>query len=524
VNNIPICNPVPNISVISDVYISPDLVKRKLDNLKPSSSKGPDGITPRFLKDFSNVLADPLSIIYNKSVSTGEVPVDWKLANVTPIFKKGSKSSPGNYRPVSLTSVPCKVLESIIKDNIVNHLLLNKLVRDSQHGFLKHKSCTTNLLEFMEKVTMMVDNGDPVDIIYLDFSKAFDKVPKFRLLEKMKAYGIQGKVLHWISDWLTGRKQRTVLNGSFSEWIEVLSGVPQGSVLGPLAFIIFINDLDDCTTRISIMNKFADDTKLGHLVLTDEDRIVLQSCLDSLVDWASTWCMEFNVAKCKVLHVGRDNNEFKYSMKELQLVKITQERDIGILINKNLKPSSQCAEAARRANAVLGQVSRAFLYRDRITFLKLYTQFVRCHLEFAVPVWSPWTVADIDILEKVQKRAVNLITGLVGKSYEEKLVELGIASLESRRKYFDLIQTYKILNGIDRVDKGIWFNTVGNDTQRITRSTAYHNNLVPQRVRTDVRKYFFSNRVVNTWNQLPLEVKESKSLNIFKTSLRQLIL
>ena len=135
-------------------------------------------------------------------------------------------------------------------------------------------------------------------------------------------------------------------------------------------------------------------------------------------------------------------------MKGLPLVEITQERDIGVLINKNLKPSSQCAEAARRANAVLGQVSRAFLYRDRITFLKLYTQFVRCHLEFSVPVWSTWSIADIDILEKVQKRAVNLITGLVGKSYEENLVELGILSLESRKTHFDLIQTYKILNGI----------------------------------------------------------------------------
>ena len=164
------------------------------------------------------------------------------------------------------------------------------------------------------------------------------------------------------------------------------------------------------------MNKFADDTKLGHQVLTEEDRIVLQSCLNSLVDWASTWCMEFNVAKCKVLHVGRDNKEFNYSMKGLPLVEITQERDIGVLINKKLKPSSQRAESARRANTVLGQVSKAFPYRNCITFLKLYTQFVRCHLKFAVPVWSPWSVADIDILEKVQKREVNLITGLTRRN------------------------------------------------------------------------------------------------------------
>ncbi len=241
VNIIPECQNLPFMSTINDVYFSENDVKQKISKLKTSSSKGPDNISTRFLKDFGDILSKPLANIFNKSMTTGQVPGDWKLANVTLIFKKGSKSNPENYRTVSLTLVPCKLMESIIRDNIVNHLLLNQLIKSSQHGFMKNKSCTTNLLEFLEKVTKMVDNGDPVDIIYLDFSKASEKVPKFRLLAKMKAHGIQGDVLRWISECLSGRRQRIVLNEGFSDRAEVISGVPQGSVLGPLAFIIFIN-------------------------------------------------------------------------------------------------------------------------------------------------------------------------------------------------------------------------------------------------------------------------------------------
>jgi len=174
--------------------------------------------------------------------------------------------------------------------------------------------------------------------------------------------------------------------------------------------------------------------------------------------------MEFNVKKCKVLHTGRNNNRFMYSMNGLPLEEIQEERDIGVVISNDLKPSKQCAEAARRASVVLGQVSRAFMYRDRITFLKLYTQYIRFQLEFAIPAWTPWTATDIEILEKVQRRAVNLISGLKGANYEE-LVELGILSLEKRRIRYDLIQTYKILSGIDKVDSSIWFRTVGLNAQ-----------------------------------------------------------
>ena len=167
---------------------------------------------------------------------------------------------------------------------------------------MSKKSVTTNLLEFLKKVTRNVDNGDPMDVIYLDFSKAFDKVSKLCLIEKIKAHSIVGKALNWIMNWLIDRHHCTVLNGFFSDWSAVESGVLQGSVLGPLASVVFINDLDDCANLKAVINKFADDAKLGHLVNSETDQDQLQYCLNKLLEWAETWCMEFNVNKCKVIN------------------------------------------------------------------------------------------------------------------------------------------------------------------------------------------------------------------------------
>ena len=236
------------------------------------------------------------------------MPSEWKTANVTPIHKKGSKSDPGNYRPVSLTCIPCKLQEACIKDAIMKHLLEAALINDSQHGFMSRRSCTTNLLQFLERVTSEVDMGRAMDVIYLDFSKAFDKVPHRRFIEKFRSLGIGGEVVQWIEEWLRGRKQRTVVNGEASDWSTVLSGVPQGSVLGPLAFIVFINDIDRCGNNlITLLSKFADDTKLGQVIYDQQEALALQSCLDNLEEWAEQWGMNFNVAKCKVMHTGRGN-------------------------------------------------------------------------------------------------------------------------------------------------------------------------------------------------------------------------
>ena len=403
-------------------------------------------------------------------------------------------------------------MESIVKDDIMAHLGRNRLIRDTQHGFRPGKSCTTNLLEFLEELTEAADKGISTDVIYLDFAKAFDKVPFERLISKVTAHGIGGQMRAWIKAWLNDRKQRVVINGQSSGWKQVLSGVPQGSVLGPVLFLLFINDLDSVASDKQSIKKFADDTKVSQQIRSEEDSEELQQCLDRLTKWALDWGMAFNVAKCHVMHIGRLNPRHDYYMAGAKLVETDSERDIGVTVTSNLKPAEQCRKAAQTASAVLGQILRAFHYRDRHTFISLYIQYVRPHLEFAVPAWAPWTVEDKDRLEKVQQRAVRAVSGLHGQSYEERLRELGLPTLEARRREMDMLQTYRIVNS--DCDSGKWFERA--DTRRATRAGGGKDNLLKKRSEHEFRRNFFSQRVRDEWNGLPDTVKEATSIHSFK--------
>jgi hypothetical protein len=430
--------------------------------------------------------------------------------------KKEIKIRQSNYRPVSLTSVPCKILESIIKDSLMKHLLSNNLLNASQHGFMPNRSCTTNLIEFMDTVTRIVDEGHPVDIVYLDFSKAFDTVPHERLMVKLAAKGVGGEVADWLRDWLIGRTQRVRVGNELSETQEVDSGVPQGTVMGPCLFDVYIDDLDDIVKLLELLSKFADDSKGLKAIRNLLDKLLLQETLDKFCKWAADWGMSFNANKCKIMHVGHGNPNYEYYMQGTKLQEVEEEKDVGVIIHNSLKPAKQCQKAAKTGLNVLYQLRNNFHFRDRHIFLKLYKQYVRPHLEFATPAWSPWHTNDKQVLENVQKKFVNMVAGLAPGSYEEKCKELNLETLEARRKNQDLVQAYKMIRGNEKLNRTTLFRHV--DGGR-TRQDADKLNLKQSQARLEIRKNFFTQRIIKDWNEIPTDVKNVRSVAGFKAAL-----
>src|SRR5437867_2173104 len=323
---------------ISDLNISNDslqmlvitesMVVKTIGSFKEHKSPGTDGITSTYAIKTKDILVKPLCLLFNRSLDRNEIPDDWKRANITPIFKKGDKSNVENYRPISLTSFYGKVFEKIIKQDVEEEFVNGNFIKKTQHGFSKGRSCLSNLLICQESIIDSIDNGSSIDIIYLDFQKAFDKVPHCRLIEKMKEAGIGDSVLRWICNWLKGRIQRVGLNGTFSDWTNVTSGVPQGSILGPLLFSIYINDLED-NVRNRLL-KCADDSKIWGRVDTVEEINCLQEDLDVLGKWAITNQMPFNVTKCKVMNIGKKNRKAEYKLMGSVLSKTKEEKDLGV--------------------------------------------------------------------------------------------------------------------------------------------------------------------------------------------------
>ena len=447
---------------MGEITVDPNGVLKLLNNLKIHKAPGPDGLSARVLKECSSEIAPILALIYNETLAQGTVPDDWRQANVAPIFKKGEKYDAANYRPVSLTCICCKTLEHIILSNINKHLAFESILADCRHGFRSQRSCETQLFQFFHDLVSNLDralnrNHRQTDVIIMDFAKAFDKVPHRRLWYKLDYYGIRGSTHKWITSWLSGRFQKVVLDGQASDPVPVLSGVPQGSVLGPVLFLIFINDLPE-NIRSSV-RRFADDCVLYRNIESPTDCQILQDNLNSLAQSEADWQMKFNVAKCHSMRVTRHppdkHIQFEYTLHQQRLEQVQSAKYLGITISDDLDWGQHISEISSKATKTLGFLRRNLAFAPRHTKEVAYKTLVRPKLEYAAPIWHPYHKTQIGQVEKVQRTAARWTcrrwrnTSSVG----DMLDDLEWPSLETRREQSSLTFFYKIHSGTVDLDK-----------------------------------------------------------------------
>ena len=500
---------------LETVVITVSEITKLLEELDERKAQGPDGIAGKILRECREELAGHIHAIIVRSLTEGRVPRDWKRADIVPLHKGGNTENPTNYRPVSLTSVVAKVCERVIKEKWTKHLEDNNVLNCRQFGFRRGKSCATNLICFYSRVIDIIQERDGwADCVYLDLKKAFDKVPHKRLLRKLeKIGGIKGNLLRWMEDFLVDREMRVIIKDKKSPWCKVNSGVPQGSVLAPIMFAIYVNDIDEGVN--SYMSLFADDAKILRKVQNEEDCSLLQRDLDKIWEWSQKWEMEFNVKKCSVMEFGKSKHRITrdYKMGNDVIKRSMSEKDLGIIVSDNLSPEKHINKIVGETYNLLRNIRVAFTYMDEDMVRKLIVSMIRPKLEYAATVWSPSKKKDIKKLERIQRAATKLAPNLTNKSYEERLLDLNLTTLEQRRERGDLIAIYRVMKGIEELDRD---DLITWDT-RVTRG--HGKKIKRDFYRRDMKKNSFPHRVLEAWNGLQSEVVHAESISEFKVKL-----
>ena len=418
---------------------------------KINSAPGPDSIPPILLHNCAEALVKPLKIIMNKSLQNGEIPDSWKEASITPIYKrKGNKWDSLQYRPVSLTSQIMKLLERIIRTYLIHFLEINNILPDSQHGFRPNRSTISQLLEQYDQILQALCNKYNIDIIMLDYSKAFDKINHSILLFKLKKLGISGQIGKWIGNFLLKRTQYVTIDGEKSEKSLVKSGVPQGTILGPVLFLIYIADIGDSLT-FSTMSSYADDSKLLNTIKSWRDNQNLKLDLSKLYEWTKKNLMEFNSTKFEVLKIGKNDDlkDCNYENPEgLNIPEVTTAKDLGVNFNDKGDFSDHIQVKTSKAKQMSGYILRTFIIRNPEPLMMLFKSIVLPHLEYCVIVWNPYLQKEINMLEQVQRSFTSRLDGMNDLNYYQRLKKLNIYSLERRRDRYIILYIFKILCNI----------------------------------------------------------------------------
>lgn len=501
---------------LTSINITDEDVLISIRALEPSGAPGEDEIYPVFIKKTSCYLIFPLRKLFQSSLNAGFLPVGWRKGVIVPIYKKnGQPSSPASYRPICLTSVICKLMERIIHRHFLRYLNGNALISDSQHGFLKCRSTTTNLLECLNDWTKYIDERYPVDIIYIDLAKAFDSISHSKMLYKLRKIGIGGQLLEWFENFLCVRSQSVRVGDSMSDSVTVTSGIGQGTILGPLLFIIYMDGSNDagCSSQLKL---YADDAKLYRHVESLDECSILQDDLQKLDVFFGEWQLKVNTNKCEVIHLGFNNNESDYFLNDTSLPVNIECRDLGITISSDNRVRKHCSNIVRNAYFSSKQLKLGFSCTILDFQIYMYKTYVRPLLEYNSQIWSPYLISDINLVEKVQRSFTKRLPGMAALSYLQRLSRLQLESLESRRIFNDLVLFHKIVHGLVDVDVHEFVTFNANNT----RGHSLKVNI--QYSRINFRKNYFINRTSPIWNGLPRNVVEASSSNLFKTRLRDI--
>ena len=434
---------------LTDITVTEWDVTEAIKSINSNSAAGPDEVPAILLKRCAESLAKPLVMLWRRSLEISRIPSSCKMGVITPIHKGGARGEPKNYRPVTLTSHLIKTFERVIIKKLVGFMEQEMLYNTGQHGFRKGRSCLSQLLQHQMRILKALEDNSSMDVIYLDFAKAFDKVDHGVLLRKVQGMGVGGKLLKWIWEFLTHRKQAVVVNGARSRVSDVVSGVPQGTVLGPILFLIHVTDIDAEVEHAQVAS-FADDTRLSAAVGTEEDARRLQDDLEKVYKWAEVNNMTFNNSKFVYMRYGGTAHPGTgYTDQDgSQIGRSHTTRDLGVLMSDTGRFPEHISEMLEKAKRTVGWILRVFSARDLKTMLTLFRALVLPVVEYCSQLWSPCTIGVIRQMEAIQRSFTCRIDGMRDVNYWERLRKLGLYSLERRRERYAIIYTWKVVNSL----------------------------------------------------------------------------